>query len=136
MRPHWPSDVLDLLLAHVLEREIELVSHLLVRCQPALDLLAAHPFNGPEGTLLRRVCRNLFERERLHAGDGGRIGIVENAGDGENADLAPDALGGDAAAFLGAHDVAHQRPGRIGDKDATRIGGRFDPRREVSPRRR
>ena len=73
---------------------------------------------------------------RLRAGAGCGIVIVENASHRENADLAPDALGGDAVAFLGAHDVAHQRPGRIGDKDATRIGGRFDPRREVSPRRR
>src|SRR5215470_1713642 len=45
---------------------------------------------------------------RLGAGDGCRIAIGENAGAHENADLAPDALGVDAAAFLGAHDVAHQ----------------------------
>jgi hypothetical protein len=36
--------------------------------------------------------------------------IVAKAGDREDADLAPDALGGDAAAFLGAHDLAHECP--------------------------
>jgi len=72
---------------------------------------------------------------RLRAGAGCGIVIVENASHRENADLAPDALGGDAVAFLGAHDVAHQRPGRIGDQDAARIGSRFD-RRRGSPRRR
>ena len=72
---------------------------------------------------------------RLRAGAGCGIVIVENASHRENADLAPDALGGDAVAFLGAHDVAHQRPGRIGDQDDARIGSRFD-RRRGSPRRR
>ena len=37
MRPHWPGDVLDLLLAHVLKREIELVPHLLVRRRADAD---------------------------------------------------------------------------------------------------
>jgi Bacterial protein of unknown function (DUF882) len=61
----------------------------------------------------RDGCGRCAERKhalRVGAGDGCRIVIVEKAGDRENADLAPDALGGDIAAFLGAHDVAHLHP--------------------------
>jgi hypothetical protein len=61
--------------------------------------------------------------------------ILEQAGHREGADLAPDSFGGDAAAFLGAGDAAHQHAGRTGDRDAPRIGGRFELRRD-SPRRR
>jgi hypothetical protein len=55
------------------------------------------------GAIQRRVKHE--RAPRLLPGGGRTIVIVENAADRENADLAPDTLGGDAAAFLGAHDV-------------------------------
>jgi hypothetical protein len=49
-----------------------------------------------------QTARQTRKSSPVRRGDGFQIVIVENAGDRKNADLASDAVGGDAAAFLGA----------------------------------
>jgi hypothetical protein len=85
MGAHRPGDVLDLLLAHVLEREIELVSHLI-----------AHDAAGTDATRLRQG----FEAGR----DVDPVAIDVGAVDDDVADVQPDAKFD--AAFRRYSDVA------------------------------